>query len=593
MKNFLILGFLKSLGIYAFLFALTLLLTSISCKSTNSQKRLSSEGVWAYDVPGGSAYSSPDYSVSIEQNGKSYPSFVHYSFGRTEYRKYSSNNMERFEMVTTRDAARSTASHSTAIFSFAGTVTVRITIHSNAKYITLPLKSARVLPSSYNIPCTVENGNTIVFTLDRPEKVAVIANYDEAWKVFEELGEKHVPIQNRDFNFAEESNRENFQGKDLHRALSEGYKNPLFVMGLPPEKNVPDRNSPQTLVVNPGDKLTQEFIDQHKTIWFTPGVHDLSKLGSAALYTTMINSGQTFYLEGGSYVMARVKKNLDSGTEGASIIGRGMISGINHEFVQMGSLNSATLIHIDTIIGIAVTDRSCFGIHGGHLIEDVSMLGAWHGNNDGPDFLDDCVIKNCFLQAHDDNLKLNNNTHAKHIVIWQNENAHPIMVKEMRDNITFSDCIVEDIDILAHFRPFWNNKFDHVGMASIACINSRNIQVNNFIFRNIRIESPYIYRVFSFYNLDSNQPYAPGWLSNAPSSEERHTRINGITFENITVTTPVIKFRSLLGSAYENSMSDIRFINLNINGTIVTEKNKDEFIEIEYDRINGLSFSEK
>jgi hypothetical protein len=28
-----------------------------------------------------------------------------------------------------------------------------------------------VLPSSYNIPCRIENGNTIVFTMDRPEKV--------------------------------------------------------------------------------------------------------------------------------------------------------------------------------------------------------------------------------------------------------------------------------------------------------------------------------------------------------------------------------------------------------------------------------------
>jgi hypothetical protein len=557
---------------------------------TNCQNASSTTDLWVYDVPGGSAYSSSDYSVTVEQNGKSYPSFVHYSFGRNEYKRYSSNNMQRFQTVTVNEAVRTMVSHSTAIFSFSGSVTVRVTINPGTKHITLPLKSAKVLPSSYDIPCTIENGNTIVFTLDRPEKVAIIPNYDEAWQVFEERGKNHVPIRNWNFNYAEETSRDDFNGESLHMAVSEGYKNPLFVIALPPEKKVPEKDSPQTLVVNPGDNLTQEVIDQYETIWFTPGVHDLSKMGSPALYTTMINSGQTFYLEGGSYVMARVKKNLESGSEGCSIIGRGMISGINHEFVQMGSLNSATLIHIDTIVGISVTDRSCFGIHGGHLIEDVSMLGAWHGNNDGPDFLDDCLIQNCFLQAHDDNLKLNNNTHAKHIVIWQNENAHPIMVKEMRNDVTFANCIVEDVDIIAHFRPFWNNKFDHIGMASIASINSRKIDIENLVFRDIRIEAPYIYRVFSFYNLDSNLPLAPGWLSNAPSSESSHTRINGLTFENITVNTPVILFRSLLGSAYDNSMSNVRFKNISINGTLVTEENKDDFIEIEYDQIDGLIF---
>jgi hypothetical protein len=353
---------------------------------------------------------------------------------------------------------------------------------------------------------------------------------------------------------------------------------------------VPDKNSPQTLIVKPGDKLTQNQMDQYKTVWFTPGIHDLSQMGSSPWYQTMINSGQTYYLEGGSYVMTRFKKNLNSGTGSVSIIGRGMISGLKHQWVCCSYQQGSQVIDIDTLIGVSVTDRGCFGTCGGHYYEDVSLLGAWHGNNDGPDFLDDCTLKNCLLVAHDDNLKLNNNTRAKHIVIWQNENAHPIMVKEMRDDIIFSNCVIEDIDIISVFHPVWNNKWNRVSGSAIASTNGRNIEISNFILRDIRIESPYLFRVFSFYNLDSNLPYAPQWIANAPSSESRHTRINGITFENITVNSPLILFRSLLGSAYENSMSDLRFINININGTVVTEENKDEFFEIEYDKIKGLTF---
>ncbi len=51
-------------------------------------------------------------------------------------------------------------------------------------------------------------------------------------------------------------------------------------------------------------------------------------------------------------------------------------------------------------------------------------------------------------------------------------------------------------------------------------------------------------------------------------------------------------YRSLLGSAYPDSFANVRFVNLRINGTTVTEGNADEFFEIERDAIEGLSFSE-
>jgi len=114
--------------------------------------------------------------------------------------------------------------------------------------------------------------------------------------------------------------------------------------------------------------------------------------------------------------------------------------------------------------------------------------------------------------------------------------------------------------------------------------------VRNFVFRGIRIESPYLFRVFCFYNMDTNREYAPSWFT--PTSEERHTRIDGVTFRDITVNSPVIAYRSLLGSAYRDSFANVRFVNLRINGTTVTEENADEFFEIERDAIEGLSFSE-
>jgi hypothetical protein len=210
--------------------------------------------------------------------------------------------------------------------------------------------------------------------------------------------------------------------------------------------------------------------------------------------------------------------------------------------------------------------------------------------------------------GHDDNLKIGDNTHAKHIVLWQGRNAHPIMVYEyggvssapdgrrVAGETTFSNTIVEDVDIImfsahAERRNPWHR---HTHSAIAINLGRINMQIKNFTFRDIRIESPFLYRVFTIYNIDSSKDYAAGWFKTNffYTSPENHTRINGVTFENITVNSPVILYRSLLGSDYYNSLSNIKFTNLNINGTIVTDQNKDEFFEIQHDRVEGLSFSE-
>jgi hypothetical protein len=551
--------------------------------------------VWTYTIPGGDTLFSTDYTVTIEQNGEVFHPWVHYSYARDRYYRYDRNGWF--------PAGRGNDSHSSAHFSFDGTITVRITVNPGAKDITLPLTSARVLPSSYNIPCRIENGNTIVFTLDRPEKIAVIPNYDKAWKVFEDRAIGHVPIQshlNRD-----DYDRSDFHGRDLLEEISEGFKNPLFIIALPPEKNVPDKYSPSTLVVNPGDKPAQEQLNEFKTIWFSPGMYDLSYMGNHPTHRTFVNAGQTIYLEGGSYVMACFWKNRDSGTEGSSVTGRGMISGKspNHHWM----LATVHAQDIDTITGVTFIDRAGRGIHNARHIEDVTMLGAWHGNHNGMHQIDNSIIKNCLLMAHDDNLKIGHNTHAKHLVLWQGHNAHAIMAYEyggVRSSsegrwtagvTTYSNTIVEDIDIImssAHGerRGPWHR---HTTSAIALNLGRINMEINNFIFRDIRIESPFLFRAFTIYNIDSSKDYAASWFKTGffYTSEENHTRINDLTLENISVNSPLILYRSLLGSDYYNSMSNVTFNNFCINGTILTDQNKDEFIEITYDKIEGLTFN--
>jgi len=544
---------------------------------------------WTYDVPGGGAHGSPDYEVSLESGGKRIRSFVHTSSGLGHYDLYDFKGRPKEGKDFKK---RSMDSHSAAIFSMDGSTTVRVTVKPGAKHITLPLTSARILPTSYHIPCQLEGGDTIVFHLDRPEKVVVVANYDQAWGVFQDRGKDHVPASSWKETYQDLSQQKSRHGQNLLGSLSEGYRNPLVILAHPAETDIPDKNVRGTLLVKPGDAPTQEEMEGYDTVWFAPGVHDLSQMGEEPWHHVTVRKGQTFYLEGGSYVMARFRKNKEKGSGPASIRGRGVISGIQHKWL-LSFEKASQVIDIDNLSGVTITDRACFGIYGGTNIDDIAMLGAWHGNTDGPDYLDHCVIRNSFLMAQDDNLKINDHTRAKHLVIWQMENAHAIMVKEMRDRVAFSNSLVEDIDIIAYHKypTPWPQPWGRLGPGAISMVTGTDLKIRNFTFRNIRIESPYLFRVFSIYNLDTGAAYAPEWFSAfPPTSEDRHTRIDGVQFEDITVSCPLFAYRSLLGSAYDRSLSNIRFVNLNINGTTVTERNKDEFFEIEYAKVNNLLF---
>lgn len=543
--------------------------------------------VWTYDCPGGEEYKSPDYEVSIIQGSDTLESFVYYSYRKSVYVRYNPWNLQPAD-TSYQDLNEGLRSHSTSIFSFSDTVTVRVKINSGAG-ISLPLNSAKVLPSSFNIPCVVKDGNIIEFKLDKPWKVAVIANYDEIWDIYEQKGIGHIPISSWKNSWSAEIERETFNGTGLVNSLSEGYTNPLFVFAHAPEKRVPDTNSPKTLVLNPGDNIRSYQLYKYDTVWFKPGVHDLSKNGNSPWYRTEVNKGQTFYLEGGAYVKARFK-GTDSGPGSSSIVGRGIISGDGYLWMRSFAEGSQ-VITVDSLIGVTITDRACFGIYGGKYIGDIAMIGAWHGNTDGPDYIDNCLIEDCFLLAGDDNLKINHNTHARRCVIWQGSNAHAIMVKEALRNgeLVFANSIVEDIDVICYFQDPTSRIEDWArhGMGAIACVTAVPFTIRNFTFRDIRIESPYLYRIFNIYNLNTNE-VNPGWFM--PSTEKWHSKIDGMHFENISVNSPLIFYRSILGSGYDNSVKNFTFKNINVNGILINEKNKDQFFDIKEERIDGLKF---
>jgi hypothetical protein len=401
------------------------------------------------EIPGGADYRSADYEVTVQglySGGKTEP-FVYFSKGADSYDKYDliegSLVLNSAKSYTDRLGAEK---HSAVTVSIGGPTRVRVKVKPDAEHLTLPIQSVKVLPTSYGIKAKIVSSDSIEFMMYQPEKVAVVINYDQVIDNFETLASSQTQRTGWQDNalLTEEE-------AALKAAYTEGYKNPLFIIVLPEEENVPNKVDAGTLVVSPGTAPTQTQIDAATVVWFEPGVHDLSGLGAAPRYDTEINPGQTFYVEGGAYVLAKIRK-FQTGAD-CFLRGRGIISGANHAWsTSLGAMIQG----VDYITGLTLTDRACFSTQGGKEIEDCSYLGAWHGNNDGPDFLENGIIKNCLLLSHDDNLKPHSGTDADHLVIWQIDNGHPILPKEVFYGASLdvgkeiSGWSVNDVDILCH-----------------------------------------------------------------------------------------------------------------------------------------------
>jgi hypothetical protein len=540
---------------------------------------------------------SPHYEVSVEMNGKitslsTYTSYRDEVYVR-DFGVDGKGNITFFNASGQPVNAHSWAGISTRDYPIVVRVKVLPaagnTYFDGSDGISFPIESARVLPSSYDIPCRIEGSDTIVFTLDRPRKVMVIPNYEKAMKVYEDLAVGHTPLSS--FEDRYESRNEIPDGFNADRAsneISEGYKNPLVFLGREPDTFPADlgfsKDASDTLVVRPGDRPTQEALSAARVVWFEPGTHDLSRLGEFPSYRTYIEAGQIFYLEEGAFVAAGFKRDEESGPEDCYLVGRGVVSGINHFWGGGNYVINSLSVEVDIVDGLNFVDRAMWGIDGGDLINDIALMGAWHGNCDGLDSLDHCTVLDSFLMAHDDNLKLNDHTYAENLVIYMlGTNAHPIMFKEMWDDVVFANAVVKDVDIVG----YWKNSYSgadgwhRITPGAIACMQTRNVSIQNALFSDIRIESPHVSRVFSFYNLYSggeNWPYVPDWLD--INNANNHSRIDGLVFENITVTTPLISWRSLFGSGFADSFANLSFANIFVNGVQVTEENMSEHVEI-------------
>ena len=509
-----------------------------------------SSEVFVWGAPGGNVPASPDYEVTLRRGGKIWKLFTYYSFNKpvdkiVDHDKEGNYIKLRFLALNSNPYRRpeeftDTFAHSWAYFDFAGgPVDVEVKILKAFNGLTLPLKSCGIFPSAFGIDYQIIGDNVIRFTLNKPVKIAIVPNYLQALDKLENTEPKQA---------------------------FEGYRNPLFLFVRTPEDNVPSKNAPGTLVINPGQSYGVDEFSKAETIYFEPGVHDYSQYNPEDRnHYIELKTGQTVYLAGGAYVYGIFCSGIKSPISDMPVIcGRGTFSGDRQPWTGLpGYFTLERNVRMD---GIHITDPHNHISHSIAPVKDVAVVGAWHGNTDGigrdvmiPDHFDGWHADECFVMAADTNLSVGGSGRVRNHTIWQLNNAEPLWLKRT------SGSIVDGMNVIAYNK--WGTSISqNPGQVVNLNIDERRGPNKDIIVRNVLVEAPFISRFLLMASVYKGEKLA----------------FDTVLFENITLKTPYIHFKSLIGLQNETSpgFGKVVFRNLVINGIKVTAWNYNDYFEL-------------
>ena len=342
----------------------------------------------------------------------------------------------------------------------------------------------------------------------------------------------------------------------------QGYLHALVIAYDPWESGRPDFNSPAVLRVEAGSRGNPvEKIKKHHTIYFEQGVHDLG--GRIELPRQVKN----VYLEPGAYVLGAIYITHSD----VVIQGRGVLSSENLAHRQAHSIETPPEARRVLIEGIVVANYAQFAVRTlgrDNIVRWVKCVGGWIYNADGLVGWAGTTLRNNFIHADDDAIKLyDDNVLVEDCVIWQMTNGACLQLGW--SSLSARRIRVRNIDVI---RTEWRSN----GGANNSVINLRiaadrgpgNTQ-QDFLFENIFVETP----VDRFLDLR----FKGKKKHRGNRTDGGRHRLQDFHFKNIHVSmpSPANPHSGNFFLPYDEhyGYKNILFENLFVNGTPVTEEN--------------------
>ena len=385
----------------------------------------------------------------------------------------------------------------------------------------VPLTTIRVLPSRHGIVATNETDNSFSFTLKTATQYSI------------EVG-------------------------------SAGYKNGLLLFANPLETDVPTLDSKWKVLTNATADDVKN-LSGYTGIYFNPGVHDID------LFQAPSNI-KNIYIPGDAWVYGAIKLDGNQNKD-VKIYGRGALSGARFALRQHHSIEATNGADNLTVNGITIPDFKHFclrAITSNNHINWVKIVGGWAFNNDGIAVYNNSTIKNCFIWANDDNIKLyRDNISVENCVCWQLDNGAIFQLGWSA--VQASNVNVKNVDIV---RAEWRSYRTNNGVISAVIDPSNNINTqSNWVIENITVENP----VTHIFRLAPKSPHF----------------IKDMLFKNWDVKMDFSqnKYNYIQGKDVDHKISNLTIENLKINGTLITNDNAVSYGKFKLLNTNNVNFT--
>lgn len=383
--------------------------------------------------------------------------------------------------------------------SFSGTMEVEVTI-SDCKKVSMG--EIRILPERFGIKAFKTGDNSFKFKISKPGQYSV------------EVGDN-------------------------------GYKNGLLIFANPIETDIPKINTQWVKLENANAQNLKSIKNTKTALYFKPGIHNIGKyMVPANIKSIYLADGAWVY---GTFVMNGVDKS------GVKIYGRGVLSGAKLNFReshQIEALNGANNI---TVSGITIADFSFFAVRllgKNNLVDWTKIVGGWIWNCDGIAAWEGSIVRNSFIWANDDNIKIyEDNIVIEDVVCWQLSNGAIFQLNW--GNMKAKNCVIRNVDIV---RAEWHEDRANNGILSCRTAGGAN---SNFVFENIRTDNPvaFVFRL-------------------SPQGDKPHP-IENFVFKNWEIKMDMSKNKKnyLEGSIPESTIKGLVFENIKINNELLTNEN--------------------
>ena len=303
-----------------------------------------------------------------------------------------------------------------------------------------------------------------------------------------------------------------------------GYKNGLIIFADPAETDIPDPGSALYKVLK---NATQSDINSipasYSGIYFKAGVHNIG------VYHVPLNI-KNIYFENGSWVYGSL---IMDGNPGVKIFGRGVLSSgkLNYrESHCIEAINQSDNIQIE---GIVVADPKYFAVRligQNNSVKWTKVIGGWVYNCDGIAAYAGSTVSNCFIWANDDAIKVyRDNITWSDCVVWQLNNGGVIQMGWGGSNAT--NIKLSRIDVL---RAEWNKPEFNRGLLS--CVGNRYQEAGktglqkDWLIEDVVTENP----VPVIFNVTPD-PFSPNHIHNLTMKNWNVSMTMGTEFQNIII----------------------------------------------------------